>query len=562
MRTTLLSILLLLIVLLPSCDGCEKPPDTPYKASQKELKHEFARIEKRQILQKLPKAKQDKSKTLTVALPYLPEHLNPWLAIDKIGYQIAMHQIYEGLVDRDPKTGKIIPALATSWQMEDGSKVYRFWIRKGVRWQDGRPLSVEDVVFTFNLLTMPKVNKGTFIRDINYSLRRVDKIGNRGIRIVLGQPNAYFLDHLAELPIIPAHIFYRGVSAKSRGSSRPVGTGPFRLYQWVKEESITLERNQFYWGRAAELERVRFKKIADPAKAFVGIRRHQVDLLPAISPVHYPAQITKNIKKSYKLYKFIPPQFSYLLWNTRNIVLRDFRVRRALSMLIDRKSIADKVYRGLAVPCAGPFWRPAGLGDTTIKAERYDPEHARALLKQVGWVDHDGDGIRDMGGKPMKLIILHPVGAKRGLKVLEAIKNSYFRIGIELIIVPTDWKLLGRHLRKRKFSAAYLSWRGRPYEDFSPIFHSTGRYNYAVIYSIFIDRLLSRMRRSLTITGLSSLAIQLERNLHSNPPMAFLFRPIRMSVVSRRFGNVVPTWDGFRYSRFTINKQPATLRTP
>ncbi len=546
-------LLLLLSLTAPSCDGCDKPPDTPYKASKKELEQEFRRLEKRQLIQKAPVKKHDKSKTLTVAVPYLPDHLNPWLAINRWGYRIAMHQIYEGLVRRDPRTGKLTGALATSWQMEEEGKVYRFWIRKGVRWQDGRPLSVEDVLFTFNLLTMPKVKKGPFISDIDHSLMRVDKVGGRGVRIVLSHPNAYFLEHLAELPIIPAHVFYKGVSEKSRGSSSPVGTGPYRLYQWIRGESVILERNEFYWGPTPEVQRVVFRKIPDPAKAFVGIRRHQVDLLPEISPVHYPVQITESIKDHYKLYRFVPPDFSYLLWNTRDPILSDFRIRRALSLLIDRKGIAEKVFRGLAVPCEGPFWRPGGLGDSAIAADGYNPEKARELLAQVGWTDHDGDGIRDLKGRPMKLIVLHPVGAKRGLRVLEAIKNNYFRMGIDMVIVPTDWHLLGQHLKKRKFSAAYLTWRGRPYEDFSPIFHSEGRFNYSVVYSIFIDKLLARMRRSLTFTGLSQLSILLERNLAANPPMAFLFRPVHMSIVSRRFANVVPSWDGFRYASFRLD---------
>ncbi len=123
---------------------------------------------------------------------------------------------------------------------------------------------------------------------------------------------------------------------------------------------------------------------------------------------------------------------------------------------------------------------------------------------------------------------------------------------MELVVVPTDWTLLGKHLKSRKFSAAYLNWRGRPYEDFSPIFHSSGRYNYSVIYSIFMDKILSRMRKALTFTGLSQLSRQLEQILRANPPMAFLLRPVQISVVHRRFSNVIPSWDGFHYGSFTL----------
>jgi peptide/nickel transport system substrate-binding protein len=553
--STFLFSTIIILLSLSSCKGCKQPPPTPYKASQKTLKSELKRFERSFSIKQTPRPKVDKSKTIIVAVPYLPSHLNPYIPIEKWGYQISMHQIYEGLIGRDPKTGKLIPSLATSWNMEPSGKVYRFWLRKGVRWQDGRPLSVEDVVFSFSLLTIPKIKKSTFIKDINWSLMRIDKIGSRGVRIVLQHPNAYFLEHLPELPILPAHLFYKGVSSRTRTSKFPVGTGPYRLHQWVKDKSIILERNEFYWGSTPEIERVEFRKISDPAKAFVGIRRREIDLLPAISPVHYPIQVTENIKKDYKLYKFIPPNFSYLLWNTRNKVLSDFRVRRALSMLINRKGIIDKVYRGLAIPCKGPFWRPGGLGDPKITPPPYDPAKAKILLSQVGWEDHDGDGIRDKQGRPMRLIVLLPVGANRENRVLETIKNDFFKAGIELIIVPTDWKLLGKHLKSRKFSAAYLTWAGRPYEDFSPIFHSAGRNNYSVIYSIFIDRLLSKMRRQTEFSAMFELSKLLENNLRSNPPMTFLFRPIIMSVLHKRFSNISPTWEGFQFANFKLKKK-------
>jgi peptide/nickel transport system substrate-binding protein len=397
--------------------------------------------------------------------------------------------------------------------MEENGKIYRFWIRDDVRWQDGRPLSTEDIVFTLSLLTIPRIKKGPFMEDINYTLMRVDKISNNGVRIVLRNPNAYFLEHLVELPVLPSHVFYRGISKRSHGSLNPIGTGPYRMLEWMEDDKIILERNEFYWGQTPQIQRLVFKEIKSPAKTLVEIRRKKLDLLPKLSPVHYPSQITSNIKKDYKLYKFVPPDFSYLLWNTRNRMISDFRIRRAFSMLINRELIIKKVYRNLAVSC-------------------------------------NGDGIRDKNNKKLKLVILLPLGNPRARQLLKIIKTQFFKAGIEVLIVPTAWKLLSRHLKQRKFAAAFLTWKGRPYEDFSPIFHSAGKNNYGVVYNIFIDRLITRMRQQKSFENLLEYSKKLEKMLHSYLPITFLFRPVEISLVHRRFSNVIPTSFGFKYKEF------------
>ncbi len=546
---------------LAGCEGCMKPPPTPHQVAMERIAEEEAVIRKMTLPPRkgavpLPAGQQDNTVELVVAVPSLPDHLNPWLQIDEWGYHIAMHHIYEGLLDRDPKTGRLVGALAESWSSDEKGSAYRFRLRQGVRWQDGRPLTVEDVVFTFNMLTMPKVDRGPFLADIDHSLMRVDKFGPDEIRVVLRDPNIYFLDHLVELPILPAHIFFKGVNPKSRGSLSPVGTGPYRLLQWEGSDQLVLEKNEYYWGPTPDVGRVIFRRFPDAARGFVGIRRKQVHVLPRVTPAHYPDQITDTISRDYELVRFVPPQFSYLLWNVQSPMLADFRIRRALSMLIDRDRIAEKVFRQLATPCTGPFWQPGGLGDPDLANWPFDPTAARELLNQVDWVDHDGDGIRDRGGTPLRLVVLVPVNARQGIELLQILKSDFQKSGVDLVIMPTDWKLMGTHLKKRQFSAALLSWSGRPYEDFTQLFHSAGRYNYGVVYNSLIDQTLASMRRTTRLEARTEFSIRLERMLHAYLPMTFLLRPIWIGLVHRGFTNAIPTPHGFRYSQFKLAPQP------
>lgn len=549
------SFLLLLILSLSGCESCGEPPPTPHKVAMEQIDREKKRAVITAQIVKNPTEKINRDRELVIAVPYLPEHLNPYIKISEWGYRIAMHNIYESLIDRDPATGKLVGALAESWEVEPGGTIFRFKLRPGLRWQDGRPLTVEDVIFSFQLLHVKKIDLGPFYRDIDFSFKRIDKTEDGSVRIILSNPNAYFLDHLVEFPIIPSHVFYRGVSKKTRGSISPIGSGPYRLYQWIPREKIILVKNEYYWGSVPAVERIVFQAINDVSNAFVGIRRRQLGMLPRVSPVHYPAQITENIKKDYALYSFVPPSFNYILWNTTDPKLADFRVRRALSMLVDTKSIIKKVFRGLATPCTGPFWPTSGLGRKEAKGWEFSPDKAKELLYQVGWRDTDGDKILDKGGVPFKIVMLVPVDSHKGRAVADIIRGDYQRAGIEMMIVPTDWTLFRKHLKKKSFTAAMLSWSGRPYEDFSPLFHSTGRYNYGVVYNVLIDKHLALMRRTESFKEMLPLSIKLEEMLESYLPMTFLFRPVELSLIHRRFKNVLPSPEGFRFASWQYDEE-------
>ncbi len=537
-----------------SCKGCMEPPPTPHQAAMEWVKAEEAVIQKMVLpSRKLPSAllsPEARVVELVVAVHSLPEHLNPFLRIDELGYHIAMHHIYEGLLDRDPVSGQLVGALAESWSADEKGTSFRFRLRSGVRWQDGRPFSVEDVLFTFNMLTMPKVDRGPFLEDINHTFMRADRFGPDEVRIQLREPNAYFLDHLVELPILPSHIFFKGISPKSRGSLSPVGTGPYRLLETDVPDQLVLEKNEYYWGPTPDVGRVIFRKFPDASRAFVGVRRRQVHVLPQLTPLHYPDQVTESLLSDYQLVRFVPPQFSYLLWNVNQPMLADFRVRRALSMLIDRDRIVEKVFHGLAEPCTGPFWPPGGMGDPNLRNWPFDPSAARQLLNQVDWIDHDGDGIRDRQQVPLRLVVLIPANSRASLEMFDILKADYRKAGIDLVPVPTDWKQMGNMLRKRQFSGALLSWAGRPYEDFSALFHSTGVYNYGVLSNTLMDGLLVSMRKSLNAQARVAFSIKIENMLQSWLPMTFLVRPVWVSMVHRDFANPVETPYGFRYSLF------------
>ncbi len=526
--------------------GCDVAvPPTPYEEEMQQERRLRSMIEVADAA--VPLSREEEARTVTVPIRSDPRHLNPALNIDTWGYRIAMHNIFESLVRRDPKTGKIIPGLASRWTISPDARTYTFTLRENVRWHDGRPFTAQDVRYSLTRVVDPKTPLGPFRDDLRPYYKRVDVPGPMEIRLVLGTANSFLLDHLAEYPIVPHHVFSKGMYPGSRGSQNPVGTGPFRFDSRKRGAEIVLTSNRSYWGPVPEIERLRFRLVEDWGKALTDLKRGELDILPEMIRQHYPDQITPRVKRDFNEVKFATPGFSYIIWNTRHPMLRDFRVRRAFTMLTDRKRLVKEVHNGLARTIAGPYWRPSGLGDPKLEPWPYDPIEARNLLDKAGWRDRTGDKLRDKDGEPMRIVLMQPIGADVLTDELKILSAEFAKSGVELVSVPTDWPMMQRRLQAGRFMAAALQWAGRPAEDFSPLFHSTGRMNFGVIANLMLDRLIIQLRVTRNRNERGPRSAQIERILHSYQPATFLHGPVHVALVHKRLSNVIlgPDWFDF-----------------
>jgi peptide/nickel transport system substrate-binding protein len=549
--------ILLLAGMVPACNV-----DRPKTPHEKDL---AARREARRALRdagvpgakagakaRPPEPKVARERQVVIAMAAEPRHLNPLLEISRWGHRIAMHNIFESLLRRDPQTHEPRPNLATEWTVSPDGRVYKLKLRRDVTWHDGKPFTSRDVWYTLRRMHDKLTPMGPFRDDLVNQFHQVDPLSTYSIRITLAFPNNYLLDHLCELPMMPYHLTGRSIPRGHRLNVRPVGTGPFRFSRWVRGKEIRLRKNGRYWGGVPEVGEVVFRLIPSPAKALTDLKRGLVDILPHVARIHYPEQITLWAKRRFQQVWSEPPGFQLILWNTRHKVLSDFRVRRALTMLIDRGRIIKEVYRGLARPVAGPFYRAAGLGDPKLQPWPFDPVRARNLLDNAGWRDRDGDKIRDLDDTPMRIVLLRPVTSDVMDDALRVMVAELKRSGVELEAVQTDWRRLTRLLRSGKFMAAALSFRGRPAEDLSELFHSTSKRNYGRFGSLAVDKLLAQMRNSLSRKRRAFYSAGLERALHAAQPVTFLHAPRVLTLVHRRLQNVQIGADWIRLDRIRV----------
>lgn len=317
-----------------------------------------------------------------VSVPYDLDSLDP-AARNRLSDFSLLSNFYEPLVVTDANLSPR-PALATRWNNPD-PQTWVFELRRGVRFHDGRPLRAADVVWSFERLT--GAGKGLEMSGHVSMLRRVRATGERTVEVVTTGPVGILLNKLRFILIVPEGEDVAGLSR------RVVGTGPFRLESWEKGRSLTLRRNESYWGARPSLAEVRISLNRAPAEALGDLLSGRSDFVQSSSKETEEAirarsglELRRNSSVSVKFLSFgLESGRSDDVAGGRNPFV-DPRVRRAVSLAVDRAALVRRL-SAPAVP-ANQLVLPSIFGfDPALPALRYDPGEARRLLAEAGWPD-------------------------------------------------------------------------------------------------------------------------------------------------------------------------------
>lgn len=324
--------------------------------------------------------------------------LDPALETSANSLAPATH-IYEGLTDFEPGSTTPIPSLATSWEASDDGLEWTFHLREGVTFQDGTPFNADAVVFNFERWwdTSNPYNKGAdqfiywdymfqgFKGDPNSVVAGIEKVDDLTVKLTLNVPNASLLNTLAMENFrfaSPAAVEEQGDNYGT-AEGMAVGTGAFMVKEWVKEDHLTLARNDNYWGEMPSLDEIVYRVIPDTSAAFLALQAGEIDMLSlwaSPSPDEIAqAQADPNIQVIYN------PGLNvgYLGLNHYKDWLQNINVRLAISYAIDKQAIIDALYPGDAEP-AKEFQPPSLWGyNEEIEDYPYDPAKAKEYLDQA-----------------------------------------------------------------------------------------------------------------------------------------------------------------------------------
>jgi peptide/nickel transport system substrate-binding protein len=496
--------------------------------------------------------------TLRIHVDTAPRNLQPFINPSIWALRITRGTVFESLILYQPPEGgagagpgRYMPALARSWTVAPDGMTIRVELRDDVRFHDGRRMTSGDVQFALDSARDPRF-AADHLRARLSDVEKVDRAGTFGLLIWLKRPSGWALRALAEVPVLPEHVYLGNL----RAAKGPViGTGPYKLESWV-DGLVHLKANPDYWGPRPAIPDLEFIHEPDAARALTAAKRGELDIIPELIPAHHPEQVTapgigcrdepdRRDGNCFEGLRLRPPIFRYLVFDTSRPPFDDVRVRRAAALLIDRKELVARkdINDGLARPIAGPVW-PGGPGDgPSPAAPPYDLAEAIQLLDAAGWRDIDRDGRRERHRQSMRVDLLAVDGERpERTAIIESLRRGGFVVDDR---EGSGAYILSR-LRAGDFHLALLEWRGAVDDDLAPLLETGAALNFGKFSSPMVDAALAQLRAADVPATRGTRMAALSTALADTTPLTGVVAPEPFGLIHRRVRGAV-VWNGWLY---------------
>ncbi|MFN7853099.1 ABC transporter substrate-binding protein [Anabaena sp. AL09] len=386
---------------------------------------------------------------------------------------------YEGLLTQNPIDGKIEGVLAQSWEISPDKTKITFTMREGLKWSDGQPLTVDDVVFTYNDIYLNE-NIPTDTRDVlrvgkDRKLPTVKKIDNRRVEFSVPEPFRPFLLNTGA-SILPAHILEKSVKTKNKdgkleflskwGVDTPpqelIVNGPYKLERYDTSQRVIFRRNPYYWRKDAQgkpqpyIERIVWQIVESTDTSLLQFRSGDLDTI-GVSPDYFSLLKVQEKQGNFKIYNGGPSSStSFISFNLnkgkrKNQPLVDpikskwfnnVQFRQAVAYAIDRQTMLNNTFRGLGTPQNSPIsvQSPYFLSpEQGLKVYKYNPEKAKELLLKAGFKYNEKNLLVDDQGNEVRFALLTNAGNKIRESMGSQIKQDLSKIGIQVDFTPLAW---------------------------------------------------------------------------------------------------------------------------
>ena len=424
-------------------------------------------------------------------------------------------------------------------------------LEPGVRFHHGRPLTPGDVQFTLDAVR--EIRRGIdHLRPMLEDVEAVEQLPPSSLRLRLRRPNGYVLRALAEIPILPMHVYDGSLLA----GGALVGTGPWKLAS-NKGGVVHLTRFDRYWGGRAPIAEIEYVHEPDAAAALKAAKRGELDVVPALIPEHWPEQASApGIAAAFRPLELRPLRFRYLAFNASRPITADPRVRHALALLVNRRDIEKRVFDGLARPALWPIWPGGFVSGPEAPVPAFDPAGAGKLLDEAGWRDTEPkDGIRDRDGEPLKLVMIGGAGAVEaaakdakdpilpGAPVTsrDVFVEAARRIGVVIDVRGGNEAFLEKRLAEGAYDIAELVWTGMVDADVSARLGGRSPHRAS---SPRIDRVLDALAAAWDPAERTRLSGELAAALAEAWPIAGIVADAPQGLIHRGVGGV-RVWDGW-----------------
>lgn len=463
-----------------------------------------------------------------------PPLLNPVLAPYTLAGQDVLPLVFAALVRTDA-AGNVELDLAERLDVEEDGRSYLVRLREGLVWDDGEPLTADDVAFTLGLVRAPDQQGSTQLAELWRGVE-IEVVDPRTVRFRLPTPLASFPEHLT-LGLLPRHVL-GDVSASALPlhpfNRQPVSSGPYRVVSF-EPERLLLERNPHYYGAAPRLRQIELRVFGQREEAVRAVVRGEVDGMShlradeigpvAAAPGHVVYALPERAKTAVVVFNLTTP------------ILKEPAVRSALARAVDREALIRDALAGQGEPAFGPIPVQSWAYSRAPATPAHDPVAAASLLDEAGW-RAGPDGKRQREGTPLTVALVTADTPERQA-VARALADQFGKIGVTLDIkaVAAD-ELFDNHLEPRRFEAALIGqWGMGSDPDVYPQWHSSQTASSGGNYASFAD---ADMDRWLEV-GRQSTDRELRRTAYEHvqarwaeaQPALILYHPIFSFALAR-----------------------------
>jgi len=429
--------------------------------------------------------------------------------------------LYDPLVTLD-RSGKILPALATSWERID-DVTWRFHLRDDAKFHNGEPFTAEAVKLWIDEAKKPD-------SQARGSLALVSEgkvVDDHTIDIVTEGPVAYFIDTIADrVSAIPPK-YYAEVGAQEF-AVKPVGTGPYKFVSWRRGDRIVLEPNADYWGGAPKADQLVFWVVPDASARAAAVLNGEATLATAIAPFEAPrfeGSTTARIEASQSGNR---PIWGGMMLNRP--MFKDRRVREAINLAINRQAIVDRLLRGYGKPMGQLCATSMYCHDDSIQPMPYDPERAKALLDEVGLED-------------MSIVLHAPQGpVPQSNELTQVVKADLERVGFKVEIRIDEASQFSKKLYdfasggKDMGDLFIYFYQGGPGSETTirSLTHSEGNWNWQYYKNPKVDALWDRALSAFDLADREAALKELSGVIREDLPWFFLYEPLSVWAVSNK----------------------------
>jgi peptide/nickel transport system substrate-binding protein len=410
-----------------------------------------------------------------------------------IGYTLT------GLISENPITNDLQPELAEKWEFQQDGKQIIFTMRSDLKWSDGQPLTVDDVLFTYkDIIFNEKIPTGS--RDVmrvgkSQTLPKVEKLDDRRISFFLSEPFAPALRTLGGTGILPKHVFEPTLKEDPNAPDKKlkfletwtlstpvnqlVGSGPYIIQEYRPSERVIYTPNPYYWKKGTPyIEKFVMQILESPDTALLRFRSHDLDMYRLRGEDY---QLLKRFEQRdhYKIYNVGPMTGqAFMMFNLnkgrdpktnepfvepkKSKWFNDVNFRRAVAYAINREALVTNLSRGLAqtqnspISIPSPYYLPPEKG---LKVYDYQPEKSKEILLQAGYKYDDQKQLLDAQGNPVRFTLLAPAGGRVAMGA--QIKTDLEMIGMKIDFNPVDFRIISDKLdNSKQWDATLLGFTG------------------------------------------------------------------------------------------------------